>query len=81
LISGGVPHIFGNFSTRATTSLYTSTQSKFYTRSYEPPKSQKSQFQEFQDFQFGNPGTKWHLSASHVARHIEYYKEEGGGFP
>jgi hypothetical protein len=29
----------------------------------------------------GNCGTKWHLGASPVARHREYYKEEGGGFP
>ncbi len=29
----------------------------------------------------GNPGTKWHLVASPVARHKEYYKGEGGGFP
>jgi len=25
--------------------------------------------------------TKWHLDAGPVARHIEYYKGEGGGFP
>jgi hypothetical protein len=28
---------------------------------------------------FGNPRTKWHLSANLVARHIVYYKREGGG--
>jgi hypothetical protein len=26
-------------------------------------------------------GTKWHLSASPGAKHIVYYKGEGGGFP
>jgi hypothetical protein len=30
---------------------------------------------------FGNFGTKWHLGASLMAKHKEYYKGEGGGFP
>jgi len=25
--------------------------------------------------------TKWHLNASPMAKHKEYYKGEGGGFP
>jgi hypothetical protein len=29
----------------------------------------------------GTPETKWHLGASPMARHIIYYKGEGGGFP
>jgi hypothetical protein len=29
----------------------------------------------------GNLGTKWHLGASPVAKHIIYYKGEGDGFP
>jgi hypothetical protein len=29
----------------------------------------------------GSPETKWHLSASPVAKHKVYYKGEGGGFP
>ncbi len=29
----------------------------------------------------GSPETKWHLGASPMARHIVYYKGEGGGFP
>jgi hypothetical protein len=29
----------------------------------------------------GNLGTKWHLGASPVARHIIYYKGEDGDFP
>jgi len=29
----------------------------------------------------GNPGTKWHLGASLMAKHKVYYKGEGGGFP
>jgi hypothetical protein len=30
---------------------------------------------------FGSFGTKWHLGAGFVARHIVYYKGEGGGSP
>jgi hypothetical protein len=30
---------------------------------------------------FGSPGTKWHLGADPVVKHIIYYKGEGGGFP
>jgi hypothetical protein len=29
----------------------------------------------------GSRGTKWHLNARLMAKHREYYKEEGGGFP
>jgi hypothetical protein len=32
-------------------------------------------------FPLGSPGTKCHLGATPVARHIVYYKGEGGGFP
>jgi hypothetical protein len=38
------------------------------------------QFQEFWDSQLENSGTKWHLGVGPMARHKEYYKEEGGGF-
>jgi hypothetical protein len=33
------------------------------------------------DLQLGSPGTKWHQSAGLMAKHIEYYKGEGGDFP
>jgi len=29
----------------------------------------------------GSPETKWHLGVGPVAKHREYYKGEGGGFP
>jgi len=32
-------------------------------------------------FPFGSPRTKWCLGASPMAKHIVYYKGEGGGFP
>jgi hypothetical protein len=32
-------------------------------------------------FPLGSPETKWHLGGGPMARHKEYYKGEGGGFP
>jgi len=29
----------------------------------------------------GSPGTRWHLGVGPMARHMVYYKGEGGGFP
>jgi hypothetical protein len=29
----------------------------------------------------GSPDTKWHLGVGPVAKHIKYYKGEGGSFP
>ncbi len=49
-----VLHIVGNLLKRATTFLYTSPQSKFYTNSYKHPKWRESQFREFQDSRFGS---------------------------
>jgi hypothetical protein len=34
-----------------------------------------------QDSQLGSPETKWHLGTGFVAKHKEYYKGGGGGFP
>jgi hypothetical protein len=50
---GGVKHIVGKLSMRATTLLKISPQSKVYTQSYEPRKLQESQFWEFQDSHLG----------------------------
>ncbi len=48
-----------------------------------PQKSRESQLWEFWDYHLGSgsPGTKCHLGAGLVARHIVYYKGEGDGFP
>jgi len=36
----------------------------------------------FENFeQIGNPRTKWHMDATLMTNHKEYYKGEGGGFP
>jgi hypothetical protein len=53
LCVGGVQHIVGNVSTKDTMLLQTSSQSKVFTQSYRPPKSQESQLWEFQDFHLG----------------------------
>jgi hypothetical protein len=34
-----------------------------------------------QSLGLGSPGTKWNLGASPMAKHIVYYKGEGGDFP
>ncbi len=52
----------------------------FHTKLWAP-KLQESQFKEFPKFELGSFGTKWHLSAGPMARHREYYKREGDGFP
>jgi hypothetical protein len=53
LCAGGVPHIFGKISTRATTLFWTSLQSKVCTQSYGPPKLRKFQFRGFRDSNLG----------------------------
>jgi hypothetical protein len=53
---GGVQHIVGKILTRSTTLLQTSSQSKFYMRSYGPPKLRElleSQLWQFRDSHLG----------------------------
>jgi hypothetical protein len=38
-------------------------------------------FQSYESPNSGTLETKWHLGVAPVARHREYYKGEGGGFP
>jgi hypothetical protein len=49
LVAGGVPHIVGKLSTRATTLLWTALQSKVCSQSYGAPKSRESQLAGFRD--------------------------------
>jgi hypothetical protein len=58
LREGNVRHTFGKISTRATTLLQTSLQSKVCTRSYAPSKLRESQLLEFGDSHLGVPGQK-----------------------
>jgi len=50
---GGVQHTVKKLSTRATTLLSTSSQSKVCTQSYGPPKSRESKLLEFRDSHLG----------------------------
>jgi len=50
---GGLHHIVGKLSIRATTFLQTSSQLEVYTQSYGPLKLQKSQLWEFRDSHLG----------------------------
>ncbi len=75
-----VPHTIGKRLMKAITLLQTSPQSKVFIKKIWPLKSWESQFQEFWDSQLESLETKWYLGVGHVARHREYYKEEGGGF-
>ncbi len=71
-----VLHIVGKILKRATTFLYTSPQSKFYTNSYKHPKWRESQFREFQDSRFGSLhhyASYWQgiVFYFHVVNHIQ----------
>jgi len=79
--AGGVPHIVGKLSIRATTLLLTTPQSEVCSQSYGAPKLQESQLAGFRDSHSGVPREKNHLDVSSVASHRVYYKGEGGGFP
>jgi len=63
-----------------TTLLHTPLQLEVYTQNYGPPKSW-SPISKISRLPLGNPETKWHLGADLMAKHREYYKGEGGGFP
>jgi hypothetical protein len=42
---------------------------------------QRCESPNFGNFPSGSPRTKWHLGAGPMAKHREYYKGDGGGFP
>jgi hypothetical protein len=81
LVAQGVQHIFGKFSTNATTLLQTTFRFKVYLQNYGAPKLQESQLARFRDSHSGVPGVKNHLDVGSVVSHKVYYKGEGGGFP
>ncbi len=54
--SGGVRHTVGKLSTKSTTFVEMSLQSKVCTQSYGPPKLRESQLWQFLDSHFGVPG-------------------------
>jgi hypothetical protein len=67
LHASGVQHTIGKLSTRATTLLQTSSQSKAHKVARVPTLG-------ISKFPLGNPKTKCHLDASPMAKHIVYYK-------
>jgi len=74
-------HTIEKPSTRATTLLQTSSQSKVYKQSYGPPKLARIPTLEISGLQLGSPETKCHLDVGPMVNHKLYYKGEGGGFP
>jgi hypothetical protein len=56
LAAGGVPHIVGKLLTRATTLLWTTSQSEVCSQSYGAPKLRKSHLARFRDSHSGVPG-------------------------
>jgi hypothetical protein len=56
LATGGVPHIVGKLSTRATTFLQTTPQPEVCLQNSGAPKSQESQLARFRDSHSGVPG-------------------------
>jgi hypothetical protein len=63
---GGVPHIVGKFSTRATTLLR-----EVCTQRLWAPKVAKVPILGISELPLGSLETKWHLGASPMARHKE----------
>jgi hypothetical protein len=74
-----VQHGVGKFSKRATILVQTSSRSEVGARSYDVLKYQESKTGTLSGLHFGSPGKKCHSGASAAERHIEYYREDGGG--
>jgi hypothetical protein len=82
LRAGGVRHAIGKLSTRAKTSVQTSSQAEVYTRSYEPAKKVTGvPTLAISWLPLRNLGTKSHSDATLAGRCRVYYMGEGGGFP
>jgi hypothetical protein len=74
----GVRYAVGKISTRATTSVQTSSQSEFGARSYALPKSRESRTGTLgwiSGFQLGSPGNLCHLDVGAAERRRVYYRE------
>jgi len=76
-----VPHTVGKLSTRAKNiSLNLTSIRGFHTKLWAS-KVMKVSILGILGFQLESPETKLHLGVNPMARHREYYKGEGGGFP
>jgi hypothetical protein len=77
-----VRYVVGKISTRATSSVQTSSQSDLAVGSYEPPKSRDSTRDDFgttSGLHFRSPGNLCHLGVAPTGRRRVYYREYGGG--
>jgi len=80
----GVQYVVEKISTRATTSVQTSSRSEFRARSYDLSKSQESRTGTLgwiSGLQLGSPEKKCHFDVGVAERRRVYYIGEGGGFP
>jgi hypothetical protein len=76
-----VRHGVEKISTRATTSVQTSSRSKSSVESYGGSKfreSHRDNFGTISGFHFGSPGNLCHLDVGAAERHRVYYREYGG---
>jgi hypothetical protein len=77
-----VRYSVGKISTRATTSVQTSSRSEVGARSYALPKSRESRTGTFgwiSGLQLGSPENLCHLDVGAAERRKVYYREYGGG--
>ncbi len=78
----GVRYAVEKISTRATTSVQTSSRSEVGARSYAFPKSRESRTGTLgwiSGLQLGSPGNLCHLDVGVAERRRVYYREYGGG--
>jgi hypothetical protein len=78
----GVRYAVEKISTRATTSVQTSSRSEVGARSYALPKSRESRTETLgwiSGLQLGSPGNLCHLDVGAAERRRVYYREYGGG--
>ncbi len=77
-------HAVGKISTRATTSVQTSSRSKSAVESYGGSKfreSRRDKFGTISGLHFGSPGNLCHLDVGAAERRRVYYMGDGGGIP
>jgi len=80
----GVRYVVGKISTRATTSVETSSRSEVRARSYDLPKSRESKTGTLgwiSGLELESPGNLCHLDVAPMERRRVYYMGDGGGIP
>jgi hypothetical protein len=82
MFDSGVRYVVGKISTRATTSIQTSSRSEVRARSYGLSKSRESRTGTLgwiSGLHFGSPGNLCHLGVAPTGRCKVYYMGDGGG--